>query len=556
MPATAGSPALVGAEQGDRLVAPAARGRSGDPRQGEPVGVGQLPRLAPSAAGARAAASGATRTRSSRTRRLQLRLGGGGRGRAVRGHRRDRDRRRSSARPAPAGSSGSSPRSDWSAGGIVPIALAQDTAGPIARSVVATPILLDAIAGDPALTLLDVRMAGAPRRAHRRRPPIVLPQLRRRAADRAVVEAGLDLMRGLGATWSTPTPGTPTATAMPSSPCCCSSSRCRSREYLATLGDTHMRTLADLIAFNNDHCDAEMHFFGQEIFEMAERRAATSPPEYAPHTGAVRPRAPARGIDAALAAITSTRSSRRATASRRRPRPSPAMRREYSQYRSASPARGSRRGLEYGTAAPRGGCCGSADRHRGARGTFPAPRSRAPGTTRPTRRRPLRRPPSRRRWPSTARASTAGPPFVVTRRRQPAATRRTSCRRWTFPSRKSVHDETEGRRDRREHGDAHGPAREAQEPVGARGRDDGVRSEQARDEAEQQRGARSAATGVRRRHEHEHLRGRLGHRSRAASRFPARPVSVGEERIAGHRGNVPVGVSVKNGDVSRSATGS
>ena len=31
-----------------------------------------------------------------------------------------------------------------------------------------------------------------------------------------------------------------------------------------------MHTLADLIQFNIDHCDAEMHYFGQEIFELAE----------------------------------------------------------------------------------------------------------------------------------------------------------------------------------------------------------------------------------------------------------------------------------------------
>jgi amidase len=41
-------------------------------------------------------------------------------------------------------------------------------------------------------------------------------------------------------------------------------------EYLATLGNTEVRTLADLIQFNIDHCTEEMKWYGQEIFELAE----------------------------------------------------------------------------------------------------------------------------------------------------------------------------------------------------------------------------------------------------------------------------------------------
>jgi len=40
--------------------------------------------------------------------------------------------------------------------------------------------------------------------------------------------------------------------------------------YLSGLGNTDIRTLADLIAFNIDHCTEEMKYFGQEIFEMSE----------------------------------------------------------------------------------------------------------------------------------------------------------------------------------------------------------------------------------------------------------------------------------------------
>ena len=40
--------------------------------------------------------------------------------------------------------------------------------------------------------------------------------------------------------------------------------------YLAGLRHTDLRTLADLIAFNLQACDQEMKYFGQEIFDMAE----------------------------------------------------------------------------------------------------------------------------------------------------------------------------------------------------------------------------------------------------------------------------------------------
>jgi amidase len=41
-------------------------------------------------------------------------------------------------------------------------------------------------------------------------------------------------------------------------------------QYLQTLSRTNMRTLADLIAFNNAHCPQELVYYGQEIFELAQ----------------------------------------------------------------------------------------------------------------------------------------------------------------------------------------------------------------------------------------------------------------------------------------------
>jgi amidase len=52
-------------------------------------------------------------------------------------------------------------------------------------------------------------------------------------------------------------------------------------EYLAGLSHTRVRTLADLISFNNSDCGEEMKYFGQEIFELAEATSGNlSDPAY------------------------------------------------------------------------------------------------------------------------------------------------------------------------------------------------------------------------------------------------------------------------------------
>lgn len=51
--------------------------------------------------------------------------------------------------------------------------------------------------------------------------------------------------------------------------------------YLARFqGRLSVRTLADIIEFNNQHAAAEMPFFGQELFEQAQARGPRSDPQY------------------------------------------------------------------------------------------------------------------------------------------------------------------------------------------------------------------------------------------------------------------------------------
>src|SRR5205807_2389870 len=51
-------------------------------------------------------------------------------------------------------------------------------------------------------------------------------------------------------------------------------------QYLQTLSHTNLRTVADLIAFDNAHCVQELVYYGQEIFELAEMQGDLSDPTY------------------------------------------------------------------------------------------------------------------------------------------------------------------------------------------------------------------------------------------------------------------------------------
>ena len=72
--------------------------------------------------------------------------------------------------------------------------------------------------------------------------------------------------------------------------------------YLAQRGSTSKHaTLADLIAFNERERLREMPFFGQELFEMAEKKGPLTSDEYRRALETCRRLSRAEGIDAALA---------------------------------------------------------------------------------------------------------------------------------------------------------------------------------------------------------------------------------------------------------------
>src|SRR5439155_5764357 len=70
-------------------------------------------------------------------------------------------------------------------------------------------------------------------------------------------------------------------------------------QYLQNLSHTNLRTLADLIGFDDAHCVQELVYYGQEIFELAEMQGDLSDPTYiaARNHATVAARA---GIDGAM----------------------------------------------------------------------------------------------------------------------------------------------------------------------------------------------------------------------------------------------------------------
>jgi amidase len=168
-----------------------------------------------------------------------------------------------------------------SRGGIVPISLAQDTAGPITRSVADAAALLSAMAGADPGDPVSAAAAGRPGDYTACLDAGALAGARlgvwregskaAGAATTAVLETALAQLAGLGAELVDPVdlPGAdqieePELAAM------LTEFRHDLNAYLAALAGEHPATLAELIAYNRDHGGRVLARFGQELFEQAE----------------------------------------------------------------------------------------------------------------------------------------------------------------------------------------------------------------------------------------------------------------------------------------------
>lgn len=197
--------------------------------------------------------------------------------------------------------------------GVIPISYAQDTPGPMARTVRDAAILLGVLAGVDGRDLateasrghahadytgfldrngLRGARIGVLRRAHDHGPPM----------DRLVDEA-VEAMRVAGAVVIDPIE-VPTIErlAAPEITVLLCEFKDMIRQYLVARGPTERhKSLADLIRFNREHADVEMQYFEQEWFEAAEATNGRATPGYREALADCRILARTQGIDRVVA---------------------------------------------------------------------------------------------------------------------------------------------------------------------------------------------------------------------------------------------------------------
>ena len=201
--------------------------------------------------------------------------------------------------------------------GIIPIAHEQDTAGPMGRSVTDIAILLgvlqspwgDVLGHQLPSDYTQFLQPGALNGARIGRDTRFFDHYNLYGSGIpgdeltvAFAENALSVMESLGATIVDTDTGDIFAYSGDEFTALLYEFRAQIADYLATLTHTNMRTLADLIAFNDAHCPQEMPYYGQEVFLLAEQFPGypNDPAYIAARTHA---RTAARnGIDNALAA--------------------------------------------------------------------------------------------------------------------------------------------------------------------------------------------------------------------------------------------------------------
>jgi amidase len=177
--------------------------------------------------------------------------------------------------------------------GVVPIAHSQDVTGPMCRTVADAAIVLGAMTGvdprDPATaeskghSYRDYRRFLDPNGLRGARIGIWREGVFGASPEADVIgEAAIADLSRLGATVVDPADipgvndiGGPEFTVL----------LCEFKDdiaaYLSELRNTDMRTLADLIAFNEANAERELRWFGQEVFLQAEATGGTADPAYA-----------------------------------------------------------------------------------------------------------------------------------------------------------------------------------------------------------------------------------------------------------------------------------
>jgi amidase len=197
--------------------------------------------------------------------------------------------------------------------GIIPIAHSQDTAGPMARTVTDAAILLGAMTG-----VDEADAITATSRAHQQADYTKFLDANALRGARIgiarkffgfndhverVMKDAIDAIKQLGATIVDPADMETTGKYDDSEfEVLLYEFKADLNKYLAGLApNVKPRTLADLIRFNEEHRDAEMPYFGQEIFERAEKKGPLTSDEYRKALAKNHLLSRTQGIDAVIA---------------------------------------------------------------------------------------------------------------------------------------------------------------------------------------------------------------------------------------------------------------
>src|SRR5947207_3329381 len=160
--------------------------------------------------------------------------------------------------------------------GIVPISHQQDAAGPMARSVTDVAILLGIMQSTQTdYTPLLQRGALQGKRIGRDVRYFDYSYVRSGIPGDeetvAFAEHALDVMASLGATIVDTDTGDVFAYTDDEFTALLFEFKAQIAQYLRTLSKTNMRTLADLIAFDNAHCPQELVYYDQDVFLLSEQ---------------------------------------------------------------------------------------------------------------------------------------------------------------------------------------------------------------------------------------------------------------------------------------------
>jgi amidase len=183
--------------------------------------------------------------------------------------------------------------------GIIPISHTQDTAGPIARTVLDAALLLDVLADR------ETGYAGACRPGGLRgaRIGVYRPIVERRKDVAALTEAALDALRSEGAEPVDLAGGLPGGEEVSAAgyQVLLYEFKAGLNKYLSGLpASAAVHSLADIIAFNEANADRELRYFGQEHLLRAEEKGSLDEPEYRAAVALTKRRNGPEGIDKLL----------------------------------------------------------------------------------------------------------------------------------------------------------------------------------------------------------------------------------------------------------------